>query len=148
MQAEEKEADVQKIVSKESNIVWLPEISKKDIKIAGGKGANLAEMYNLDLNVPPAFIVTTNAFNNFMKSTGLNKKVLSLLDGLNIENTKELEITAAKIREEITNQKVPEELQEEIIEAYSSLTFRSLCAARNHQRSFPYAPWMSLPAET
>ena len=40
--------------------LFLPddaEGSKKDIKILGGKGANLAEMCNLSIPVPPGFTI-------------------------------------------------------------------------------------------
>ena len=41
----------------------------KDMKdLLGGKGANLAEMTNLGLPVPPGFIITTEACNAYLKS--------------------------------------------------------------------------------
>ena len=41
--------------------VWLDEISKDDIALAGGKGANLGELSHAGLPVPPGFVVTTAA---------------------------------------------------------------------------------------
>jgi len=38
--------------------------------LLGGKGANLAEMTNLGLNVPPGFIITTVACREFLKADG------------------------------------------------------------------------------
>ncbi len=39
----------------------------KDLKdLLGGKGANLAEMTNLGLPVPPGFIITTEACRHFL----------------------------------------------------------------------------------
>ncbi len=48
--------------------------------LLGGKGANLAEMINIDLPVPPGFTITTEACNQFYKSgekwpAGLEKQV-------------------------------------------------------------------------
>src|ERR1700749_3472433 len=41
----------------------------KDLKdLLGGKGANLAEMTNLGLPVPPGFTITTEACQDFLKS--------------------------------------------------------------------------------
>src|SRR5450756_1215352 len=41
----------------------------KDLKdLLGGKGANLAEMTNLGLPVPPGFIITTEACNAYLGS--------------------------------------------------------------------------------
>ena len=43
----------------------------KDMKaLLGGKGANLAEMTNLGLNIPPGFTITTKTCNDFMNAGG------------------------------------------------------------------------------
>ena len=51
---------------------------RKELKnLLGGKGANLGEMSNLGLNVPPGFTITTEAcllyFDNPKKSTSSSK---------------------------------------------------------------------------
>ena len=51
--------------------LFLPddaEGSKKDIKILGGKGANLAEMCNLSIPVPPGFTISTKVCTYYMKT--------------------------------------------------------------------------------
>ena len=57
-------------------IVWLKDIRKEDIAIAGGKGANLEELYSTNLPVPPAFIVTAEAYREFLEETGLTGKLI------------------------------------------------------------------------
>ena len=103
------------------DIVWLNEIGKADIPIAGGKGANLAEMYNLGLPVPPAFIITAYAFKNFIEGTGIKDRILSDIKKIDMENTAQLEQKASEIQLLITRQKMPKELEEEIIEAYNNM---------------------------
>jgi phosphoenolpyruvate synthase/pyruvate phosphate dikinase len=41
------------------------EVHKSDVAIVGGKGASLGEMTNAGLQVPPGFIVTTDAYKAF-----------------------------------------------------------------------------------
>jgi len=117
----EIDVEVQKIVDSSRNIVWLSEIGKKDIPTAGGKGANLAEMYNINLPVPPAFIVTAQAFSNFFQDSNLKKKVLDIISKIDLENTKQLEEKAKEIQKLIVMESMPEILANEIIEAYSNL---------------------------
>ena len=45
--------------------------SKEMLDLLGGKGANLAEMTNLGLPVPPGFTITTEACRTFL-TTGLS----------------------------------------------------------------------------
>ncbi|MFA5029325.1 MAG: pyruvate, phosphate dikinase [Patescibacteria group bacterium] len=53
----------------EKKFVYAFEEGNKDMKeILGGKGANLAEMSNLGINVPPGFTVTTEVCDLYYKS--------------------------------------------------------------------------------
>ena len=52
---------------KEKFIKWFSDLDKNSGKIAGGKGANLAEMYNLKVPVPPGFVITAQAYDYFIK---------------------------------------------------------------------------------
>jgi pyruvate, orthophosphate dikinase len=59
----------------------------KDLKeLLGGKGANLAEMTNIGLPVPPGFIITTEACRYYLKQgttpEGLDKEIATHLDQL------------------------------------------------------------------
>lgn len=104
------------------NIVWLSEISKNDIAIGGGKGANLAEMYNNNLPVPPAFIITAQAFVTFLKESDIKNKILEIVNAIDLENTSELEAKAKEIQHIIVSAEMPEKLAEEIVDSYSNLS--------------------------
>ena len=59
----------------------------KDLKdLLGGKGANLAEMTNLGLPVPPGFIITTEACRYYLEQgstpAGLDEEIAAHLDHL------------------------------------------------------------------
>ena len=53
------------------DFVWFNQVGKSDVDIVGGKGANLAEIYNLKISVPPGFVITAQAYNRFIKTSGL-----------------------------------------------------------------------------
>jgi phosphoenolpyruvate synthase/pyruvate phosphate dikinase len=46
----------------EKYVKWLSELNKDSGPIVGGKGANLAEMYNSGFPVPPAFLCNCSKF--------------------------------------------------------------------------------------
>jgi pyruvate,water dikinase len=107
-------------------IKWFSELNKDSGAVAGGKGANLAEIYNLKVNVPPGFVVTAQAYDYFIKKAGLKEKIHELLSKIDYENTKELDNTTKQIRELIVKAEIPKEMQEEILEAYELLDTNSL----------------------
>lgn len=102
-------------------IKWFSELNKNSIKFAGGKGANLAEIYNLKIQVPPGFVVTAQAYDYFISKAGLKNKIKELLDTINYEDTKQLNNIVKKVRELILNAKFPPEIKEEILDSYENL---------------------------
>ena len=62
--------------------------------IAGGKGANLGELTQAGIPVPPGFVVTAETYGKFMEDAGINGKVLDILAKTDINNTKELQAAA------------------------------------------------------
>lgn len=106
---------------KDKLVVWLEELSNEDVDIAGGKGASLGEMWNAGLPVPPAFVVTANAYRYFIKETKLDEKIREILKGIDVNNNEELMEKSEKIRELIINSKMPKDLELSIIESYNKL---------------------------
>ena len=82
-----------------SSIAWFKELSNKDIAIAGGKGASLAEMYNIKLPIPSGFIVTAQSFKEYIQTTGIQERIMKHLTNLDVDNTQELQSTAKQIQE-------------------------------------------------
>ena len=111
-------------------IVWFNEVTKKDIATVGGKGANLGEMTNAQIPVPPGFIVTANAYYHFLEESKLTNKIHHLLDPLEPGDSKQLQQIAAQVRQVILDAPMPPELAKEIGEAYERLG-RGLVAVRS-----------------
>jgi pyruvate,water dikinase len=112
-----------KMVGKERGgkfIRWFSELSNKDIAIAGGKGASLAEMYNSKFPIPPGFIITAQAYSYFIENSSLLEKIMEKLK-IDMEDTETLERVSREIREMISNSEMPLEMESEIIDAYELL---------------------------
>jgi pyruvate,water dikinase len=102
-------------------IKWFSEIGKDSGSIAGGKGANLGEIYNLKVPVPPGFVITAQAYDYFIESSGLKDRIKGLLGKINYEDTQQLNDVTEVIRNLIIEAKMPKDLEEEIIESYEAL---------------------------
>lgn len=103
-------------------VKWFSELSNKDIQVAGGKGASLAEMYNSKFPVPPGFIITAQAFDYFLKKMGISERIKNIISVIDMEDTEELQRKSREIRDLIESQKLPKELESEIIESYKILS--------------------------
>ncbi len=103
------------------NILWFSEVGKDDGKYVGGKGANLGELTTGGFPVPNGFIVTAQAYFDFLEKTGLKEKISEILDGLNVEDSKDLQNRAVKVQELVKKADFPEDLAKEIVENYNKL---------------------------
>lgn len=103
-------------------IVWFSQVDKNDINLVGGKGANLGELYNLNIPVPNGFIVTSDAyFENLIKS-GAQDRLRSHLYGLDIENPTLLQSKALICQEEIKKIKLDKNLEKKLYKYYRELS--------------------------
>lgn len=107
--------------SKPDFVKWFKELNKDSGNIAGGKGANLAEIYNLGVSVPPGFVVTAQAYDYFVEKAGIKKQILEILNSIDYENTKKLDEKTEEIRELIIHADFPEEMKNEILESYEHI---------------------------
>lgn len=96
-------------------------ITKKDIDIAGGKGASLGEMTRADLTVPPGFVVLASAFDKFLEETDLNVELQAALDESDPKDIKSIEAASVKIRDLIRDAKFPDNIAEEIKKSFQEL---------------------------
>ncbi len=104
------------------NILWLEEIRKEDIPSVGGKGASLGEMASIGLPVPPAFVVTSEAFRRFLNTSGLEEQLYALFDGLDVDDNQALETAAEKAKALVHGSLMSEGLRQEIAVAYQKLS--------------------------
>ena len=109
------------LMEKDGFVKWFIELGNGDVLFAGEKGANLAEMFNLKMPVPPGFVIGSQAFAYFIEKTNIGNRVKGILNGLNFEDEAVLNSASKKIREIIGGAIVPPELENEIIDAYEIL---------------------------
>ena len=105
-------------------VVKFEDLNKSDIGIAGGKGANLGELTQAGIPVPPGFVVTAETYEKFMEDAGINDKVMDILDKIDINDTKALQAASEEIKSIINEAHIPEDMILFITEAYNQLCQR------------------------
>jgi pyruvate, water dikinase len=106
---------------KTKNILWFNEVGKDDGATVGGKGANLGELTRAGFPVPPGYIITAQAYFDYVKETKLNEKIEKILADLDFEDTKELQKRSLEVKTLIKKTPLPEHLKKEIVASYHKL---------------------------
>jgi len=108
-------------------ILPFSKISKKDVKIAGGKGASLGEMTNAKLPVPPGFVVLAEAYEYFINETPKSPVAETELDidaqltKINFDDTNSIDRASNVIRDIMNDTKMPKVLSDEIKAEFKKL---------------------------
>ena len=105
-------------------IRWIDEPGASAAEL-GGKVNSLAEMLAAGFDVPPAFGVTTGAFERFAEATGLNSRIAAIRDGLDTDDIAAVEAASAQIAELIDRAPMPPEIEGDIRAAYARLCDRA-----------------------
>ena len=107
----------------EQFLLWFEQLERKDVDIVGGKSSSLGEMTaKTDVPVPYGFATTAYAYRYFIKESGLEEKMRSILSELTDgENSALLRDVSARLRDAIMAEKMPQDLQDAIGAAYVEL---------------------------
>ena len=91
------------------------------LEIVGGKGASLAKLANSGLTVPDGFHATTAAYREFVTTAGLQAKILTALDVVDVSRPATLEAASRTIRELFSQAEMPPTIAGAIGQAYAGL---------------------------
>jgi pyruvate, water dikinase len=105
-------------------IRWIDEPGASAAEL-GGKVNSLAELIAAGFDVPPAFGVTTGAFERFTAATGLGARIAAIRDGLETDDVAAVEAASAQIAELIDQAPIPSEIEAAIRDAYARLCDRA-----------------------
>ncbi|MDD4994934.1 MAG: phosphoenolpyruvate synthase [Patescibacteria group bacterium] len=107
-------------------ILWFKDIRAKDVSFVGGKNASLGEMYHSltpgGIKIPNGFAVTAYAYQHFLKSNKLDRKIRLILGGLRSHDVRALAKCGEEIRRLMLDSEMPADLAHEIKTAYVKLS--------------------------
>jgi len=110
----------------------------------GGKNASLGEMMNglnkLNIRCPQGYALTTKAYSDFIKENEIGPYLQSILNRIDVSDTKELHSFGKLIREKILSSKLSKEIKKATEIAWDSLN-------QNSDESFSVAIRSSATAE-
>lgn len=93
------------------------EVEACQLERSGGKGANLALLTQKGFPVPPGFIVTADAYREFIK--GANR-LDSAINGFALEDAAKLQAQAAQLRAELAQIPLPDQVRDAVLQSLKS----------------------------
>ena len=115
-------------------IVWLDDRVALDAAIAGGKGANLAELVRAGFRVPTGFVVTANAYLTAIDEAGIRVS-LREKSAAALEIESDLAVRATELQELVRGADLPQWLGHDVAQAYRKLGEHSFVAVRSSATS-------------
>ena len=106
-------------------IRWFNQLGINDIPLVGGKNASLGEMYrqlaDQDVKVPNGFAITAEAYRYLLNQAQAWPTLHQLLDNVDADNVSDLANKAQQARDLVYSAPLPDDLQQEILNAFQQL---------------------------
>ncbi len=112
-------------------VKWFKELSREDIPIAGGKGANLGELTGAGVPVPDGFVVLSNAYFDFLDYNKLRLEIHKILKSRDAADPAQLKTASEQIQKLLKKAEIPPEIAREVFESYHKLGSKTPVAVRS-----------------
>jgi pyruvate,water dikinase len=103
------------------NLMWFKELNRESLLEAGGKGANLGEMYKNGFPIPNGFVTTSGAYFKHLDENNLREPITKILAGLDVNDHEKLVAASEKIKDMIIKAKMPTDVEDDVRKAYKEL---------------------------
>ncbi len=97
------------------------EIGLGHTDVVGGKGASLGELTHAGIDVPPGFVVTTHAFEQFLAALEAREPIRPLVEALATEDLAGTTALSRRLRARVEEEPLPASVERSILDAHGRL---------------------------
>jgi len=105
-----------------SAVAWFKDVGIADRPTVGGKGGSLGELTGAGISVPPGFVVTTSAFEQFLEALEAREPVRSKVAALDPTNLGAATKLSEELRRRVVEEPMPEAVEQVIRAAHAELS--------------------------
>jgi len=116
-------------------LIWFGDLGIHDRPLAGGKGASLGEMTRAGLPIPEGFVVSTQAFTDWLEALDAHHGIRRRISALRHDALDEVNACTADIRASIEQEPLSAALRDELAACYQRLGNGSPVAVRSSATS-------------
>lgn len=103
-------------------VAWFADVSIADRPTVGGKGGSLGELTRAGIAVPPGFVVTTHAFEQFLGALEARGAVRSLVEALDPNDLGAATKLSEALRRRVIEEPMPPQVEQAIRAAHAELS--------------------------
>jgi pyruvate,water dikinase len=103
------------------SIAWFGEVGIHDRPTVGGKGGSLGELTGAGIAVPPGFVVTTHAFEQFLEALEAREPVRSKVEAVDAGDLGAVTKLSQELRRRVIEEAMPAEVEQAILSAHGEL---------------------------
>lgn len=103
-------------------ISWFADLRITDRPTVGGKGASLGELTHAGIDVPPGFVVTTHAFELFLKALEQSAPVRAAVEAVDASDLDAVTALSRALRARVEQEPLPQPVERAILDAHDKLT--------------------------
>ena len=105
-----------------STVAWFKDVGIADRPTVGGKGGSLGELTQAGIAVPPGFVVTTGAFEQFLEALEARAPVRARVEVLDPSDLEAAVALSQELRRRVIEEPMPEAVEQAIRVAYAELS--------------------------
>lgn len=103
-------------------VAWFKDVGLADRPTVGGKGGSLGELTQAGIAVPPGFVVTTGAFEEFLRALEARDPVRTKVSAVDPQDHGAVTRTSEELRRRVIEEPMPAEIEKAILAAHAELT--------------------------
>lgn len=108
-------------MSADKSVSWFTDVGIDDRPTVGGKGGSLGELTQAGIAVPPGFVVTTSAFEQFLRTLEARSPVRALVEALDPDDLEAAQTLSKTLRARVMEEAMPAEVEAAITQAHAAL---------------------------
>jgi pyruvate,water dikinase len=102
-------------------IAWFGEVGIHDRPTVGGKGGSLGELTGVGIAVPPGFVVTTHAFEQFLAALEARAPVRAKVEAVDPSDLGAVTRLSEELRRRVIEEAMPPKVEQAILAAHGEL---------------------------
>ncbi len=103
-------------------VMWLDSVGEDESRSVGIRAMELSKLLSHGVSVPEGFVITSETFGVFLKETGIGKRIHSLIESTDAENSSAMNACSETIKGLFIKTRIPWYIEVDLLSAYKKFS--------------------------